>query len=103
MWKLHIKKKAEVVWMLKLNDSKVEASAEGGTKKLLLATFDDSYTNKLKHPIKLHAGVTYLKLIQHMRKNYRKLYQLSMSELLHKMASYFDINEGFTNYVERRS
>ena len=86
---------------MKVNVSKVEASAERGAKKFLLSTFDDSYTNKLKHPIKLYAGITYLKLIQHMRNNYRKLHQLNISELLNNMASYFNINEGFTKYVER--
>ena len=80
-------KRAEVVWKVKLNDSTVKATSERGTKKMLLATFDDSCTNKLNHPIKLYAGVTYLQLIQHVMKNYHKLRQLSMSELLNNMSS----------------
>ena len=96
-----MRKRAEVVWKVKLNDSKVEAAAERGAKKMLLATFDDTYTNKLKHPIKLYAGVTYFQLIQHLRKYYRKLHQLNISELLSNMTSYFDINEGFARYIER--
>ena len=95
------RKRAEVVWKVKVNDSKVEAAAERGAKKCLISTFDDSYTNKLKHPIKSYAGITYFKLTQHTRKNYRKLHQLNISELLHNMASYFDINEGFTKHIER--
>ena len=96
-----VRKRAEVVWKVKVNDSKVEAAAERGAKKMLLTTFDDSYTNKLKHPIKLHAGVSYFKLMQHLRKNYRKLHQLNISELLNNMTSYFDINEGFTKHIEK--
>ena len=46
-----------MAWKVKLNDSKVGAAAERGAKKMLLATFDDSCTNKLNHPIKLHASV----------------------------------------------
>ena len=95
------RKKAEVLYKVKLNDSKVEAAAERGAKKMLLATFDDTYTNKLKHSIKLYAGVTYFKLIQHLRKTYRKLHQLNISELLSEMSSYFDINDGFARYLER--
>ena len=46
------RKKAEVIWKVKLNDSKVEAAAERGAKKMLLSTFEDVHTNKLKHPVK---------------------------------------------------
>ena len=95
------RKKSEVLWKVKLNDSKVEAAAERGAKKMLLTVFDDTYTNKLKHPIKLYAGVTYFELINHLRVTYRKLHQLNVSELLTNMADYFDINEGFTRYIER--
>ena len=96
-----VRKRAEVVWKVKLNESKVEAAAERGAKKILLSTFDDTFTNTLKHPIKLCAGVTYFKLIQNMRKNYCKLHQLNISEILNNMESYFDVNEGFTKHVER--
>ena len=95
------RKKAEASWKVKLNDSKVEAAAERGAKKMLLSTFKDTYTNKLKHPIKIYAGVSYYLLIQHLRKNYRKLHQLNISELLSEMSSYFDINEGFARYLEK--
>ena len=51
------RKKAEVLWKVRLNDSKVESVAESGAKKMLLATFNDTCSNKLKHPIKIYAGV----------------------------------------------
>ena len=79
----------------------MEAAAERGLKKLLLATFDDSFTKKPKHPIMLHANITYFKLIQRTRKNYRKLHQLKMPELLQNIASYFKTNAGFTTYIDR--
>ena len=63
------RKKEELVWKVKLNDSKVESAAERGAKKILLETFNYTYTNKLKHPIKTHAGVSYFQLIKHLRKN----------------------------------
>ena len=63
-----MRKWAEVLWKVKLNDSKVEAAAERGAKTILIATFDDTYSNKLMHPFKLYAGVAYFKLVQHMRK-----------------------------------
>ena len=53
------RKKSEVLWKVKLNDSKVEYVAERGSKKMLLATFKDTYTNKLKHHIKICTGVSY--------------------------------------------
>ena len=56
-------KKSEAVWKVKVNDSKVESAAERGAKKMLLAVFKDTCTNKLKHLIKLCAGVSYFKLI----------------------------------------
>ena len=62
------RKRAELLWKVKINNSKLEAAAGRGAKQLLLATFDASYTNTLKYPIKLHAGVTYLKLVQRMSK-----------------------------------
>ena len=86
---------------MKLNDSKVEAAAECGAKKILLLTFKDTYTNKLKHSIKICVSVSYYQLIQHLRKNYRKLHQLNISELLLEMSSYFDINKGFAYYLEK--
>ena len=89
------------MWKVKLNGSKIEAATKRGGKKILLATFDETYANNLKHSINLYAGVTYFKLIQHMRKNYRKLHQLNISELLNNMASYFDFNEGFKKHIER--
>lgn len=95
------RKKAEVLCKVKLNDSKVEAAAERGAKKMLLATFDDTCTNKIKHPIKLYAGVSCFNLIEHLRETYRKLHQLNISDLLKEMSSYFDINEGFTRHIER--
>ena len=54
------RKKGEVLWKVSLNDSKVEAGTGGecGAKKMLLATFDDMHTKKLRHSIKLHAGVS---------------------------------------------
>ena len=70
--------RAEVTWKVKINDSKVEASAESAAKKIMLATFDDAYANRLKHHIKLCSGITYFQLIQHLIKHYRKLYQLNM-------------------------
>ena len=39
--------------------------------------------------------------MQHLRKNCRNLHQLSVSELLTNMASYFNINEVFTKHIER--
>ena len=42
-------KKVEVLWKIKLNNSKVEAAAERGVKKMLLSFFDNTCTNKLKH------------------------------------------------------
>ena len=93
-------KKTEVLWKVRLKDSTVEAAAERGAKKMLLATFDDTHTNKLKHSIKLHAGVSCFRLIQNLRKNYRKLYQLNISEALSEMISYFGSNDGFARYVE---
>ena len=63
------RKKAEASWKVQLNDSKVESAAERGAKKMLLSTFKDTCTNKLKHPIKIYAGVSYYQLIQHLRKN----------------------------------
>lgn len=57
------RKKAEVLWKVKLNDSNIEATAERGSKKMLLATFQDTYANKLKHSVKLYAGVSYYQLI----------------------------------------
>ena len=95
------RKKAEVLWKVKLNDSKVEAAAERGAKKMLLNTFDDTHTNKLKHAVKLYAGVSYYQLIDHLRSTYRKLHHLNISELLKEMSSYFDINDGFARYIER--
>ena len=53
------RKKAEVLWKVKLNDSKVEAATERRAKKMLLETFDDTYAKKLKYPIKIYAGVSY--------------------------------------------
>ena len=95
------REKAEVLWKVKLNDSKVEAAAEDGTKKMLLTTFNDKYVNKLKHLVKLYTRVTYYTLIQHLRDTYRKLHQLNISELLAKMGNYLDINEGFARYIEK--
>ena len=46
------RKKAEALWKVKLNDSEVEAETERGAKKMLLSTFNDAHTNKVKHPIK---------------------------------------------------
>ena len=57
------RKKAEASWKVKLNNSNVEAAAERGAKKMLLLTFKDTCTNKLKHPIKICAGVSYYQLI----------------------------------------
>ena len=68
---------------------------------MLLANFDETHTNKLKHLIKNHASRTYFKLIQYLRKYYNKLRQLNMSEILTNIASYFDINEGFAKCIER--
>ena len=56
-------KKAEVLCKVKLNDSKVEAAAERGAKKMLLSAFDDTYANKLKHHIKSHASALHYQLI----------------------------------------
>ena len=39
-------KKAEVLWKVKLNESKVEAATKRGAKKMLLSVFTDIYTNK---------------------------------------------------------
>ena len=50
-------KNVEALCKFILNDSKVEASAEHRAKKMLIATFDDTQTKKLKHPIKLCAEV----------------------------------------------
>ena len=68
---------------------------------MLLNTFNDTNANKLKHPVKLYARVTYYILIQHLRDTYRKLHQLNISELLAEMGNYFDINEGFASYIEK--
>ena len=95
------RKKAEAIWKVRLNDSKVEAAAERGAKKMLLSVFDDACTNKLKHHIKTYAGVSYLKLIEYLRITYRKLHQLNASELLTEMITYFDVNEGFSKCVEK--
>ena len=46
--------KVEVKWKVILNDSKVEVIGERGAKKILLSTFNNTCTNKLKHPVKLH-------------------------------------------------
>jgi len=64
-----VRKKAEAQWDVRVNDSKVEAAAERGAKTMLLTIFDDTYMNKLKHPIKLYARVLYFKLINHLQKN----------------------------------
>ena len=48
-------KNAEVLWKVRLNFRKVEAAVESGSKKMLLATFNDTYTSKLKHSIELNA------------------------------------------------
>ena len=95
------RKKAEAIWKVRLNDSKVEAAAERGAKKMLLSAFQDTYTNKLKHPVKIYARVTYFQLINHLRVTHRKLHQLNISELLTEMTTYFDINDGFTKYIEK--
>ena len=68
---------------------------------MLLATFDNIYTNKLKHHIKLYIGVSYFSLIKHLRKTYRKLHQLNISDLLSQMCSYFDIINSFAHHIER--
>ena len=53
------RKKAEVLWKDRLNDSNVEVAAERGAKKMLLVTFYVTYTNKLRHHINLYSGVSY--------------------------------------------
>lgn len=68
---------------------------------MFLLTFDNTHANKHKHPIKLCAGLSYYTLIEHLRNTYRKLHQLNISNLLSKMASYFNINKGFTKYLEK--
>ena len=68
---------------------------------MLLAIFDDTVTNKLKHQIKQYAGVTYLQLICHLRKEYRKLHALNIAKLLVEMASYFNIDEEFSRYFKK--
>ena len=39
--------------------------------------------------------------MNHSRGTYCKFYQLNASKLLANMIDYFDINEGFTGYIER--
>ena len=95
------RKQAEVLHKVKLNDSKVEAAAKEGAKKMLLSTFDYVYANKLKHHIKLYAGASCFELIDHLRKNCRKSHQLNISELLVDMAGYYDMNEGFMKCIEQ--
>jgi len=77
-----LKKKAEAQWDIRVNDSKVEATAERGVKTMLLTVFDDTYTNKLKHPIKLYAVVSYFELRNHLQKQYMKLHQINIMELM---------------------
>ena len=50
------------------------------------------------HQILKYAGVTYFQLIYYLRKEYRKLHALNISELLVEMASYFNIDEEFSRY-----
>ena len=69
---------------------------------MLLSAFQDTCTNKLKHPVKICAGVTYFQLINHLRVTYRKLHQLNISELLIEITTYFDINDRFTKYIEKK-
>ena len=95
------RKKAEVLWKVRLNHSKVEVATEREAKKMLLATFDETYTNKLTHPIKLYAGVSHFQLIQHLYKYYHALHQLNIQELLSEMSSYFVINDGFCRCAEK--
>lgn len=95
------RKKAEAMWMVRLNDNKVGLAEERGAKKMLSVVFDDTCANKLKHPIKIYAGVSYFKLIDHLRVTYRKLHQLNMSELLTEMTNSFDVNEGFSKHIEK--
>ena len=52
-------KKEELLQKLKLNNSKLEAVAEKGAKKIFLSVFTDTHTSKLKYPIKYHIGVLY--------------------------------------------
>jgi len=68
---------------------------------MLLTIFDDTYTNKLKHPIKLYAGVLYFKLINHLQKQYMKLHQINIMELMEEMKNYYDVNEGMSKYFEK--
>jgi len=67
---------------------------------MLLTVFDDAYMSKLKHPIKLYAGVSYFELINHLRQQYMKLHQINITELMGEMKHY-DVNEGMSKYFEK--
>ena len=84
-----------------MNDSKVEAAAERGANKMLLIMFDDTHASKLKHPIKLYEGTSCCKLIDHLRKTYRKSHQLNVSDLMTEMKDCFGTNEGFSKCLEK--
>jgi len=79
----------------------VEAAAERGAKTMLLTIFDDTYTSKPKHPIKLYARVSYFEFINHLRQQYMKLHQLNITELMSEMKDYYDVNEGISKYFEK--
>ena len=87
------RKQAEVKWKVKLNDVKVQNTAERGAKKMLLSVFDDTHTNRLKHHVKQYAVFTCYDLTHHLRKHCMKLHQLNISELMIEMSSYFEKNE----------
>ena len=75
------------------NYNKVGTDNQRGINKFLLEIFNDMCANKLKRPIKLHAGVSCYQLIDYLRKQHLKLHQLNISELILEMTTYFDVNE----------
>jgi len=68
---------------------------------MLLTAFNDTYTSKLKHPIKLYARVSYFELINHLRQQYIKLHQINISDLMGEMKDYYDVNKKMSKYFEK--